>query len=80
MNDLAKSSQTAPRKAKPADHGKLKIGDDWNAIRIIVLAAASTANTTSTVSDDGEGSRAMVTGGPTSSTWPPTSAIRSSGG
>ena len=41
MNELAKSSQTAPRKAKPADHGKLKIGDDWNAIRIIALSQSN---------------------------------------
>jgi hypothetical protein len=41
MNDLAKSSQTAPRKAKSTDHGKLKIGDDWNAIRIIALSQSN---------------------------------------
>jgi Histidine kinase-, DNA gyrase B-, and HSP90-like ATPase len=37
----AKSSQTAPRKAKSTDHGKLKIGDDWNAIRIIALSQSN---------------------------------------
>jgi hypothetical protein len=29
------------RKAKPADRGKLKIGDDWNAIRIIALSQSN---------------------------------------
>ena len=31
----------AARKGKPADHGKLKIGDDWNAIRIIALSQSN---------------------------------------
>lgn len=30
-----------PRKAKAADRGKLKIGDDWNAIRIIALSQSN---------------------------------------
>ena len=29
------------RKGKPADRGKLKIGDDWNAIRIIALSQSN---------------------------------------
>jgi hypothetical protein len=29
------------RKGKPADHGKLKIGDDWNAIRIIAFSQSN---------------------------------------
>jgi len=30
-----------PRKSKAADRGKLKIGDDWNAIRIIALSQSN---------------------------------------
>src|SRR5580765_5910241 len=30
-----------PRKDKPSDGGKLKIGDDWNAIRIIALSQSN---------------------------------------
>src|SRR5213082_3342877 len=33
-----RSKSKAPRQAKVADRGKLKIGDDWNAIRIIALS------------------------------------------
>src|SRR5205807_9519342 len=33
-----RSKPRAPRQAKAADRGKLKIGDDWNAIRIIALS------------------------------------------
>ena len=33
-----RSKPKAPRQAKVADRGKLKIGDDWNAIRIIALS------------------------------------------
>jgi hypothetical protein len=36
-----KSSQPASRKAKPGNGGKLKIGDDWNAIRIIALSQSN---------------------------------------
>ena len=32
------SKPKVPRKSKAADRGKLKIGDDWNAIRIIALS------------------------------------------
>jgi Histidine kinase-, DNA gyrase B-, and HSP90-like ATPase len=38
---VLKSSQPAPRKAKPGNGGKLKIGDDWNAIRIIALSQSN---------------------------------------
>jgi hypothetical protein len=31
----------SPRKDKPSDGGKLKIGDDWNAIRIIALSQSN---------------------------------------
>ena len=33
-----RSKPKDPRQAKVADRGKLKIGDDWNAIRIIALS------------------------------------------
>jgi hypothetical protein len=36
-----KSSRPASRKAKPGNGGKLKIGDDWNAIRIIALSQSN---------------------------------------
>jgi hypothetical protein len=36
-----RSHATAPRKAKTTDAGKLKIGDDWNAIRIIALSQSN---------------------------------------
>ena len=32
---------TRPRGLKAADHGRLKIGDDWNAIRIIALSQSN---------------------------------------
>ena len=35
------SSSAAPRKGKTAEGGKLKIGDDWNAIRIIALSQSN---------------------------------------
>jgi hypothetical protein len=35
------SSSNASRKAKTAEGGKLKIGDDWNAIRIIALSQSN---------------------------------------
>ena len=43
MTDGATSQPVRPaaRKGKPADHGKLKIGDDWNAIRIIALSQSN---------------------------------------
>ena len=43
MTDGATSQSVRPaaRKGKPADHGKLKIGDDWNAIRIIALSQSN---------------------------------------
>src|SRR6266480_6074899 len=33
-----RSKPKAPRQGKAADRGKLRIGDDWNAIRIIALS------------------------------------------
>jgi len=43
MTDGSTSQPVRPaaRKGKPADHGKLKIGDDWNAIRIIALSQSN---------------------------------------
>ena len=43
MTDGTTSQPVRPvaRKGKPADHGKLKIGDDWNAIRIIALSQSN---------------------------------------
>jgi hypothetical protein len=43
MSDGTTSQPVRPvaRKGKPADHGKLKIGDDWNAIRIIALSQSN---------------------------------------
>jgi len=35
------SKSKVPRKSKAADRGKLKIGDDWNAIRIIALSQSN---------------------------------------
>ena len=35
------SKPKVPRKSKAADRGKLKIGDDWNAIRIIALSQSN---------------------------------------
>ena len=37
----ARSKAKTPRKDKTADGGKLKIGDDWNAIRIIALSQSN---------------------------------------
>ena len=94
-------------KSKNKDSGKLRIGDDWNAIRIIALsqsnplkaiaefvensidAHAKTITITRgrehgahylAIKDDGEAFRAMTRGCRTSSTSPPTFAIRSSDG
>src|SRR5438477_8661803 len=36
-----RSKPRAPRQDKAADRGKLRIGDDWNAIRIIALSQAN---------------------------------------
>ena len=36
-----KTADRLSRKVKPADRGKLKIGDDWNAIRIIALSQSN---------------------------------------
>ena len=93
-------------KPKSNDGGKLRIGDDWNAIRIIALsqsnplkaiaefvensidAHAKTITITRgrehgahylSIKDDGNGVPRDAEGFPTSSTWPPTSATRSSG-
>lgn len=33
-----RSKSKAPRRGRVADRGKLRIGDDWNAIRIIALS------------------------------------------
>jgi hypothetical protein len=43
MTDGTTSHPVRPvaRKGKVADHGKLKIGDDWNAIRIIALSQSN---------------------------------------
>ena len=43
MTDGTTSQPVRPvaRKGKAADHGKLKIGDDWNAIRIIALSQSN---------------------------------------
>ena len=43
MNEKAtsRSSHPTPRRRESADHGKLKIGDDWNAIRIIALSQSN---------------------------------------
>jgi DNA mismatch repair ATPase MutL len=35
------TSRSGRRKPKPADSGKLRIGDDWNAIRIIALSQSN---------------------------------------
>jgi len=43
-NDAARDARPkakAPRKDKASDGGKLKIGDDWNAIRIIALSQSN---------------------------------------
>src|SRR5438874_12075043 len=36
-----RSKPRAPRQDKAADRGKLRIGDDWNAIRIIALSQSN---------------------------------------
>ena len=91
-------------KSKNKDSGKLRIGDDWNAIRIIALsqsnplkaiaefvensidAHAKTITITRgrehgahylAIKDDGDGFRAIPRDFLTSSTSPPTFAIRS---
>ena len=38
---VSRSKSKPTRKAKTADRGKLKIGDDWNAIRIIALSQSN---------------------------------------